>query len=47
MDIKERLKRINANSFYGVYPVDRDRMIKEVKDILKEIKSKKKKEEKT
>lgn len=35
MDIKERLRRINANSFYGVCPIDRNDIIKEVDDILR------------
>lgn len=35
MDIKERLRRINANSFYGVGQIDRDDIIKEVEDILR------------
>lgn len=35
MDIKERLRQINANSFYGVGQIDRDDMIKEVEDILR------------
>ena len=35
MDIKERLRRIHANSFYGVGQIDRDDIIKEVEDILR------------
>lgn len=35
MDIKERLRRINANSFYGVGPIDRDRILKEAEEILR------------
>ena len=35
MDIKERLRRINANSFYGVGPIDRNDIIKEIEDILR------------
>jgi len=37
MDIKERLRRINANSFYGVGQIDRDSMIKEVEYMLKKL----------
>ena len=38
MDIKERLRRINANGFYGlgVTPKERDNMSKEIEKILKE-----------
>lgn len=35
MDIKERLRRINANSFYGVGQIDRECIIKEVENILR------------
>lgn len=35
MDIKEKLKLLNTNSFYGVGQIDRDCMIKEVEDILR------------
>lgn len=35
MDIKEKLRRIDANSFYGVGQIDRDLMLKEVEEILR------------
>lgn len=37
MDIKEKLRLLNANSFYGsrITPKERDNMIKEVEDILR------------
>lgn len=38
MDIETKLKLLNANSFYGTCMIDRDHMIKEVKDILKKMK---------